>query len=324
MAAPLSTEQQGVRATSAPPKRKGLRARLGTSETRTLFSDADLRRGEGPKIYFGLLAIVTLVFIIVFFFPLYWMLSGALKSPVELAQPTPTLIPHAIHWTYYRLAWTQLQIPHYLWNTTLYALGAWFFQIVFDVAIAYALSRLKPLFGKIILALILSSLMLPASALLVPAYLTVANVPFVHWNLLNTPWALWLPGVANAFNIYILKRFFDQIPQELLDAAAIDGAGRFRVLWTVVLPLSRPVLAVVSIFTVIGVWKDFLWPLLVLQDPKVQTINVALARLSSSNERITQSELLAGLVIASIPMVLIFIAFQRHILRGLAAGAIKG
>ena len=90
------------------------------------------------------------------------------------------------------------------------------------------------------------------------------------------------------------------------------------------LPLSRPVLAVVSIFAVIGVWKDFLWPLLVLQDPKVQTINVALARLSSSNERITYSELLAGLVIASIPMILIFIAFQRHILRGLAAGAIKG
>jgi multiple sugar transport system permease protein len=169
----------------------------------------------------------------------------------------------------------------------------------------------------------LASLMLPAAALLVPTYLTVSSVPIVHVNLLNSPWALWLPGAANAFNIYVLKRFFDQIPDDLLDQAALDGAGRLRILRSVVLPLSRPVLAVVSIFAVIGMWKDFLWPLMVLQDPKSQTLSVALNRLSATG-RVPLDEMMAGLVIASIPMIVIFLVFQRHILNGLSAGSLKG
>jgi len=168
----------------------------------------------------------------------------------------------------------------------------------------------------------LASLMLPAAALLVPAYLAVVDVPLVHLNLLNTPWALWLPGAANAFNIYVLKRFFDQIPDDFLDAASIDGAGGLRTLWSIVLPLSRPVLAVVSIFAVIGIWKDFLWPLLVLQDPETQTLSVALSRLSATG-RVPLNEMMAGLVIASLPMIAVFLAFQRHILGGLSAGALK-
>src|SRR5262249_40953683 len=154
----------------------------------------------------------------------------------------------------------KLEIGRFLLNTAYYALGGWAFQLIVDVSAAYALSKLRPVFGKAILGGMLASLMLPSAALLVPAYLTVAEVPLIGVNLLNTPWALWLPGAANAFNIYVLKRFFDQIPSDLLDAAAIDGAGRFRMLVSVVLPLSRPVLAVVSIFAIIGSWKDFLWP----------------------------------------------------------------
>jgi multiple sugar transport system permease protein len=191
------------------------------------------------------------------------------------------------------------------------------------VAAAYALSKLRPVLGWLVLAMMLATLMLPAAALLVPAYLAVADVPIFHVNLLNTPWALWLPGIANAFNIYLLKRFFDQIPADLIDAASIDGAGRLRTLWSIVLPLSRPVLAVVSIFSIIAIWKDFLWPLLVLQDPETQTLSVALSRLSQTSQ-VALSELMAGLVIASLPMVVVFLIFQRSILSGLSAGALKG
>jgi multiple sugar transport system permease protein len=191
--------------------------------------------------------------------------------------------------------------------------------------VAYALSKLRPVFGKAVLAGMLASLMLPMTALLVPAYMNVSSLPFVGWNLINTPWALWLPAAANAFNVYVLKRFFDQIPIDLLDAAAMDGAGTFRVLWSVVLPLSRPVLAVISIFAIIGAWKDFLWPLLVLQDPQRQNLSVALARLATAPQASIQfNYLLAGLVIASIPMVVVFLVFQRHILSGLSAGGVKG
>jgi multiple sugar transport system permease protein len=165
--------------------------------------------------------------------------------------------------------------------------------------------------------------MLPASALLVPAYLTVVDVPLVHLNLLDTPWALWLPAAANAFNIYVLKRFFDPIPDDLLDQAAIDGAGRIRVLCSVVLPLSRPVLGVISIFTVVALWKDFLWPLLVLPTPDKQNLSVALTRLAESSF-VPPTQFMAGLAIACVPMIVLFLIFQRQILAGLNAGSLKG
>jgi multiple sugar transport system permease protein len=127
--------------------------------------------------------------------------------------------------------------------------------------------------------------------------------------------------VANAFNVFLLKRFFDSIPAELLAAAAIDGAGPLRTLRSVVLPISRPILGVVSIFAVIGVWKDLLWPLLVLTDTSKQTINVGLRQLSVG---LPENVLIAALAIASVPTIIIFLIFQRNIMAGLTAGAMKG
>jgi multiple sugar transport system permease protein len=165
--------------------------------------------------------------------------------------------------------------------------------------------------------------MLPVAALLVPAYLTVTDLPILHLNLLNSPWGLWLPAAANGFNIYVLKRFFDNIPHEILEAAAVDGASQLKTLTRIVLPLSRPVLAVISIFSIIGMWKDFLWPMLVMQDPDKQTLSVALQRLSASSQ-VPPTEMIAGMTIAALPMIVIFVIFQRHILGGLSAGAVKG
>jgi multiple sugar transport system permease protein len=294
-----------------------------SSTSRSLISDADLRRGRGRFLYRLVLTVMAIGFVLIFFFPLYWMITGAMKTPMELAQPVPTFIPKEWHPETFLVAWDKLQIGKFMANTAFYAFGGWLIQIIVCVAAAYSLSKLRPIFGNVVLGGMLASLMLPAAALLVPAYLTVAEVPIIGVNLLNTPWALWLPGAANAFNIYVLKRFFDQIPNDLLDSASIDGAGKFRMLWHVILPLSRPVLAVVSIFAIIGSWKDFLWPMLVLQNPDDQTISVALSRLSF-NGYVTQNEMFAGLAIASVPMVIIFMIFQRHILNGLSAGALKG
>jgi multiple sugar transport system permease protein len=289
--------------------------------TRTLISDKELARARW--LYRLVLALTAIAFTLAFVFPLYWMFASAVKSPTEYAQPDPTMIPHTFHPETYERAWNRLDVAHFFLNTVYYAVGGWLFQLTVDVAAAYALSKLRPRFGNLVLGMMLASLMLPASALLVPAYLTVVDVPLLHVNLLNTPWALWLPGAANAFNIYVLKRFFDQIPDDLLDQAAIDGAGRLRVLWSVVLPLSRPVLAVISIFAIIAMWKDFLWPLLVLQDPDKQSLSVALSRLASTTF-VSPTELMAGLAIASVPMIVVFLMFQRQILAGLSAGGIKG
>ena len=289
--------------------------------TRTLVSPAALARPRGRAVYWSVFTGVVLLFALAFLFPVYWMVTGAMKSPDEVTQTPPTLIPKHWHLTGYTDAWDLMQLPQHLWNTVVQAAGAWLFQLVLCTAAAYALSKLKPAFGKLILGGILATLMVPAQALVVPKYLTVADLPLIHTSLLNDPLGIWLPAVANAFNLYLLKRFFDQIPRDVLEAAEIDGAGKLRILWSIVLPMSRPVLGVVSIFALVAVWQDFLWPLMVFSDTDKQPISVALVQLS---QNIQLTVLIAAMVIASIPMVAMFLIFQRHIIAGISTGSTKG
>jgi multiple sugar transport system permease protein len=258
--------------------------------TRTLISQAQLRRGRGRFVYWTLLAVVIVGFTLVFLGPLYWMATGALKSGQEIAQTPPTLWPHD---------------P----------------QLVFDTAAAYALSKLRPIFGNVILGLMLATLMIPAMVLIVPQYVTAIDLPIIHVNLLDSPWAIWLPLVANAFNIFLLKRFFDSIPEDLIAAAQVDGASPIRTLWSIILPMSRPILGVVSIFAVTAVWKDFLWPKLVMPSPETRTLSVGIYAFAGGTP---QNVVIAASVIAAIPTVIIFLLFQRNIMSGLTTGSLKG
>ncbi|MFE5046339.1 carbohydrate ABC transporter permease [Streptomyces sp. NPDC056637] len=288
---------------------------------RTLISPAQLGRRRGKTVYWCVFALVTVLFTLVFLGPMYWMVSGGLKTTQEFVKAPPTLVPTSVHPGNYGDAWRVMDLAKLLGNTLYYAFGALAFQLVLDVAAAYSLSKLRPLFGKVILGMMLATLMIPATVLVVPQYLTVLDVPLFERNLLNSPWVIWLPSVTNAFNIFLLKRFFDSIPQELLDAASIDGASALRTLRSVVLPLSRPILGVVSIFAVVGVWKDFLWPMLTLPAPGKQTLNVGIYSLASG---VPENWLIAALTIASLPTLVLFLLFQRNIMSGLTAGGLKG
>ncbi len=288
---------------------------------RTLVSPLSLRTTRGRLIYWATLVIVVVGFTGAFVFPLYWMVTGALKSPDELAQIPPSFFPKSFDFGVYADAWEQLQLGVFLRNTVLYAGGAWLFTLAVDVTAAYALSKLRPFFGKVVLAAMLATLMIPPMVLLLPTYLTVKDLPILHLDLLNTPWAIWLPAAANGFFVFLLKRFFDSIPRELLEAAEIDGASTGRILWSIVLPVSRPILGVVSILSVVTVWKDFVWPLLVLPETDKMSISVGIASLSA---QMPQNVLIASLVIASLPTILVFFVFQRSIMAGLTAGSLKG
>ncbi|MFI7680035.1 carbohydrate ABC transporter permease [Actinophytocola sp. NPDC049390] len=288
---------------------------------RTLISPWALKKRRGKLLYWLVFALVITVFTVAFVVPLLWMVLGAMKTAPELARNPPTLLPETFGAGAYAQAWEFMDLAKYFTNTVIVAAGAWLIQLAVQVPAAYALSKLRPVLGRWLLALMLATLMLPASALLVPTYLAITEVPVVEVNLVNSPAAIWLPAAANAFNIYLLKRFFDQIPTELLDAARIDGAGSVGTMVRIVLPLSRPIIAVVSIFSIVAAWKDFIWPLLVLQDPEIQTLSVALQRFEPDTPI---NLMLAGLVLASIPMVVAFLIFQRQILAGLTAGSLKG
>ncbi|WHT17297.1 carbohydrate ABC transporter permease [Crossiella sp. CA-258035] len=291
------------------------------SSTRTLVSPAALRSPRGKALYWLVFGLVLVVFLLAFVFPLYWAVTGAMKSPVELARTPPSVVPETWFPETFWQAWQELDLSRYFLNTFIVAGGAVLVQLAVCVPAAYALSKLRPVLGNAILGLMLATLMLPASALLVPTYLTIADVPLLGVNLLNNPAGIWLPAAASAFNIYLLKRFFDEIPGELLEAARMDGAGPVRVLISIVLPISRPILAVVSILALVTAWKDFIWPLLVFSDPNEQTLSVALERVAPDT---ALNVLTAGLVLASIPMIVLFLIFQRQILAGLTAGSLKG
>jgi multiple sugar transport system permease protein len=280
-----------------------------------------LRSTRGKTTYWVVFGGMLVLFVVAFLFPIYWMITGAMKSTPELVSTPPTLVPQQFHPGNYATAWSDMNLAQYLTNTVIQAGGAWLLQIVLCTAAAYALSKLKPIFGRVILGGIIATLMVPTQALVVPKYLTALDVPLIHANLLNSPLAVWLPAAANAFNLYLLKRFFDQIPDDLMEAAGLDGAGPLRTLWYIVLPMARPVLGVVSIFAVVAVWQDFLWPLLVFTDGTQQPITVGVEQLAGN---LPLNETLAALVLASAPLVAVFLIFQRHIIAGLGAGSVKG
>ena len=286
---------------------------------RTLISPSQLRRGK--LLYWSALAAVIVVFTLVFVGPLYWMVTGALKSGQEIAQTPPTMWPRDPQPVNYTDAWHQLDLAKLLFNTFYYALGALVFQLVLDTAAAYALSKLRPAFGNVILGLMLVTLMIPAMVLIIPQYVTVIDLPVLHVNLLDSPLALWLPAVANAFNIFLLKRFFDSIPEEIMSAAIVDGATPLRTLWSIILPMSRPILGVVSIFAVTAVWKDFLWPKLVMPSPETRTVSVGIYAFSGGTP---MNVVVAAAVIAAVPTIVFFLIFQRSIMSGLTAGSLKG
>ena len=191
------------------------------------------------------------------------------------------------------------------------------------MAAAYSLSKLRPVLGNVIFALMLATLMIPATVLLVPQYLTVADLPLLHLNLIGSP-----GGDLAALGGQRLQHLPAQAvlrldPAELLAAAAIDGASPLRTLCSVVLPISRPILGVVSIFAVVAVWKDFLWPLLVEYgyNPSRETLNVGIFEAASTTP---QNVVLAASAMAAVPTLVFFLVFQRNIMSGLTAGSLKG
>jgi multiple sugar transport system permease protein len=257
--------------------------------------------------------------------PLFWMLSGALKSSVEIYRTPPQLWPASPEWSNFSKAWTELNSLLYLGNTAALAVGAVVLQLLVSATAAYSLSKLKPVLGNALLFFFLSTLMVPALAYLIPQYLTVVHLPIFGISLTDSWWAVWLPEAANAFNIIVLKSFFDSIPNDLVEAARIDGANALQIFIRIILPLSRPALAVVAMFTIFATWKDFLWPLLVLTDPSKEPVSVALYQLGiAASNGVPQNVLLAGFIFALLPPLILFLVFQRQIIRGINTTGIRG
>ena len=217
-------------------------------------------------------------------------------------------------------------------NSAFVAISITVLQTFFNALCAYVFAKRKFPGRNVIFVLFLSTMMVPPVVTLIPNYIIIQRVPFFGGNdwmgqgghgLLDSYSGLILPGVVSAFGIFLLRQYMLSIPDALIDAARIDGAGEFRIFWSVVLPLCIPALAANAIFTFQGAWEDFLWPLVVMSDPDKYTAPVGLALFVVQN-RTSWNLLFAGSVIACIPMILVFVFFQRHFVQGIALTGTKG
>ncbi|MFB3896130.1 MAG: carbohydrate ABC transporter permease [bacterium] len=296
--------------------------KLQTSKGRTIISDADYKHNR-VKLGYWLVFAILLILSITTVFPLLWGWFSGFKSDAELIATPPTLFPKLWKPDNYRDAWQQINFYRYFSNTLILAFGCWLIPLVVSALAAFSLSKLNPPLGKSILLLFLSTLMVPFTSILIPMYITMKGIPLLHINLLDTYWAIILPSGVNAFFIFLLKGFFDDIPNDLIAAARIDGASEFRIFLQLILPLSKPVLVVLTIFSFMGTWNSFLWPLIVLSTPEIYPIMVKLYdfQLTSS---IPWRVILAALFIACTPPILIFAFFQKQIMRGITFAGLKG
>jgi len=256
------------------------------------------------------------------FGPLFLLLKFSITPTQDILRTPMALFPNGVRWENLTSAWNDVQINRYFLNTVVIAAGSWFFQMLVGTTGGYVLSVLRPKYAPVLNALVISTLFVPAVVLLVPLYLTVLNPPLLGHSLLNTYWAVWLPSAASAFNVVIISRFFDSLPREIFEAARVDGAGPFRLFWSIVLPMSKPILGVASVFAIIASWKDFLWPLLVLKQPAIQPLSVRLPAIQAQTDL---GVFLAALAISTLVPVLLFLVFQRSFLHGAGmSGAVKG
>lgn len=282
-------------------------------------------KNPGMRLAYGLFVAVALVLTVVMFYPFFWVLTGALKDSNEIYQMPPTFLPEQWRWDNFARAWELYSFPQMLGNTMGLFAGFFVSKVVVITLAAYALSRMKLPFRRAFYLVFLATLMLPTVAYLVPSYLVIQQLPGVDFGLLDTPWAIWLPAGADSFTLLLVKGFFDDIPKELSEAGRIDGASEFRILRQIILPLSKPILAVIGIFAFLTIWNDFFWQRLVLISPENWTISVMLwYRSAVVGATPAINVQLAAMFLSIIPPMILFLLTQKNITTGVSMTGIKG
>ena len=263
-----------------------------------------------------LLHVVIVLGALVMFFPFYWTLVTSL-TPGSGLSSTPQLVPADASLESYAQLFSQLPFARVVGNSLLLAVITTLVQLFTSATAAYAFSRL-PFPGRtVVFGVYLATMMIPLQVLVVPLFAELRA-----FGLVDTYIGALLPTFAAAFGIFLLRQAMNQVPVELDEAASIDGAGHFRIFWTVILPNIRPALATLAVFAFMGSWNSFLWPLVVLRSPELQTLPVALAGLQG--QYTTQWDIvMAGSVISILPMLAIYLFAQKYVIQGVANTGLK-
>ena len=251
-------------------------------------------------------------------FPLLWMVSTSLMLPGESSAYPPPLMPQQPTLDNYRELFARAGMGRYLANSLLLAVAVTVLSMFFNVMAGYAFAKLRFAGRERIFRLMLGALVIPGQVAMVPLFLLLK-----HLGLVNSYGGIIVPALASIFGIFLVRQYALSIPDDLLEAARIDGASEWRIFGLVVVPLLRPIIVTLAVFTLLGTWNDFMWPLIVLTDQDLYTLPVALASLS--REHVQDNELMmAGAVLTIVPVLAVFLVLQRYYIQGLTMGSVKG
>ncbi|MBX6762197.1 MAG: carbohydrate ABC transporter permease [Rubrobacteraceae bacterium] len=273
-----------------------------------------LRVYIGRAVSYALLLLVALLFVI----PVFWMLSGSLKTLGEIYTFPPQWIPLHPKFSNYVEAWQAAPFGRYYLNTVIVAFFGTAIEMVDAVLVAYALVFLRFPGKNLFFLALVAALMVPIHATMIANYATVSSLGWV-----NTYQGIIVPGAATVVAAFLLRQHFTTIPRELVEAARLDGAGHLRTLWSVLLPVSRPVLVTGALITLVGKWNDFLWPLVVTNTSNMRVLSVGLAQLYNQEGQNQWGVIMAATIFVIVPVILVFLRWQKHIVSGLTAGTTK-
>ena len=278
------------------------------------------RRSEG-RVRKPLLYVITSLGLLVMAAPLLWMALSAFKTQKDLTASPPVWLPSQWTLSNFSQLLDQLDMPRYFMNSLIVAVLVTVSNLLFCSMVGYALAKLDFTGRSRVFGIVLIALMVPGNLLILPLYVLMNRL-----GLIDTYAGLVLPFAAGAFGVFLMRQFMQSVPDELLEAARIDGAGEWYIFFRIVLPLVRPALATLAIFTFLGSWNNFVWPLIATNDPGKYTLPVALATFANDPNRTIaggNGMLMAGSLMVVLPVLVVFIALQRHFTQGIATAGLK-
>jgi multiple sugar transport system permease protein len=293
--------------------RRGAPAPATTPAAAPAGAPAGPRRRRATWVY-----LVLAVGLVVMLAPFLWMLLGSFKPEAELQRVPPTWWPETPSLGNYRQLFDRLDFPRFFANSVLVAVAVTAGNLVFCSMVGYALAKLDFAGKRLLFGLVLAMLMVPGVVTFVPLFVLVSNL-----GLVNTYPGLILPFLVTPLGVFLMRQFISGLPDELIEAARIDGAGEWRIFSRVIVPLCGPALATLSILTFLSSWNNFLWPLVVAQSEDKYTLPVALALYSIGQNATRYGLLLAGSVVVILPVIALFVALQRYFVQGIATTGIK-
>ncbi len=273
--------------------------------------------------YLGLALVVIVIGL-----PMFWMLSSSLKTLGQIYTFPPRWIPTDPQWANYQEAWNSVPFARFYVNSVIITIAGSALQIINGTLCAYAFAFLKFPFKNVLFLLVLAALMVPGEVVILPNFLFFGNTVREWFNLddnwVNTYQAIVLPGAATAFGTFLMRQGFMGLPRDVLDAAKVDGAGHFRTMFGIVLPMAKPIVITFALISIVNKWNDYLWPLIITRSVEMRPITVGVRLLYDAEGNNNWGVIMAGTTFVVLPLIIVYVFAQRFIIDGLTAGATKG